>query len=146
MSINLDWDHFVDVYGERPTDPDYRKKWDGARMHYGGESAPGAKKEVIELRIYDTNQFKSEKVLLNKFYESYAQIRTELEKLGLTAFEYAQFNIWLNSTEDKEVIIKDDHTLFNYYMPESQFEAKYFKKLQIETPDDILLPIGGICA
>lgn len=143
QSVNVDWDYATDVWGDAPCRNNTNKKGNGmSDLRLGTGKGAGMAKEIIELRIYDTDNLGRQTTLLSKFFDSYSQLRLQLVKLGLTELQYAQFQAWLNTTSDKEVFREPDYTRLTYKMDESQFEIKMGFQLQMETSDDILLPRG----
>lgn len=138
----LDWDHFTDLYGEKPVSNQYKKKWDNRAVSHGGGNAPGSKKEVIELRLHIVNKYGQGLYWKEYFFESYNALQRTLKTYGLTQLDYPAFMLWFNDTQDKCLVKKEDHTIFTYTLLDSIFEAPVRKILQSETSDDIILPRG----
>ena len=149
QSVNLEWEHATDVYGE-PTGFSIVKKSHsnrGRRFSKTPEELEvtgmkGLKREIIELRLYTTNAFGKETTILEKCYETYDRLRIDLYKYEVLKLTYPQFMQWINATSDKEVIREPDYVRLNYQIKESQVEKHVKKSFFVETSDDIILPRG----
>lgn len=143
---NLDWDHFTDVYGERPRSNEYKKKWDNKALSYGGGSAPGSKKEVIELRLNVRTSLDKHGLFIRnveRFFESYIRLHQYLTTLGLVELKYPEWMIYLNTSDCPEAVFTDDHTIFRFTVSEAQIETVGKNQLQQPINDGILiLPRG----
>lgn len=150
QTVNLEWEHATDVYGERQKASDYKTSYDGKGRRFGREllvnGSPdymkGLKKEIIELRLYVKDAFGKESTVLEKCYYTYDKLRIDLYKYEILQLTYPQFMQWINSTEDSEVMREPDYVRLNFKIAQSQYDKHHKKDFSNETPNDILLPRG----
>ncbi len=143
MSMNLDWDHATDMYGERHDSGKHYKKRNGmSDLRLGTGSGAGMSKEIIELRLNMIDDFGKSMYRRGFFFESYQALLTKLHHHKLNGLDYGAFMKWIAETSDEAVTKLEDHTILSYKMTVSQFESSQIMDLKNETPDDILLPRG----
>jgi hypothetical protein len=141
--MNIDWDHAIDVYGERHDSAKHYKKRNGmSDLRLGTGSGAGMSKEIIELRLSVVDSFNKSMYHKEFFFESYQSLLAKLHHYKLNELNYGQFMKWIAETADDAVSKFEDHTILSYKIRASQFESNQIMSLNNETPDDILLPRG----
>jgi hypothetical protein len=143
QSMNLDWDHAVDVYGERHDSAKHYKKMNGmSDLRLGTGQGAGMSKEIIELRLGIVDDFGKSVYRKEFFFESYQGLLAKLQRLKLNELDYGAFMKWVFETSDEAVARNEDHTILSYQITQCQFERNQIMDLKNETPDDIVLPRG----
>ena len=143
QSMNIDWDHAVDSYGERhDSDKHYKKRNGMSDLRLGTGQGVGMSKEIIELRLNMIDDFGKSMYRRGFFFESYQALLTKLHHHKLNELDYGAFMKWIAETSDTAVTRIEDHTILIYKINVSQFESGQIMDLKNETPDDIVLPRG----